>query len=543
MYQYNLKVLIVSPDPLWEKAMTLAQTPKRFTLSFKTQARPEPALWKTASFIIVDDPTPEILTGLRSECQKDAVLIAAVQQDLPQTDWAALCQSFDEVWRKPMPQPLILQAFQRWLDYLKTRKELWLTENYLESTINSIPDLVWFKDLHGAHLKVNNAFCQAVGKTKDDIVGRGHYYIWDLKQEEYEKGEYVCLETEEQVLKARKTCLFDEKVKSKHGLRQFKTYKSPIFGDDGEPIGTVGIAHDVTDLENMGTEMAIILRSMPFSILVKNSDNVIINTNERFEHYFGITHDEIVGQDYDVWQAQTLLRIQASEKAEFQEALIQHEKEERLLEIREEPIYDIFMNLAGKLYIFRDITRQRQMEQQILYNSNTDFLTGLYNRRHFYEYLAQNRGQQHVSLIYADLDYFKLLNDTQGHQAGDEALVLTAVLLKQCFPDAFLTRLGGDEFLILYLGNWALTELTARSQTFLRKMEEQFRSRFIHPSLTASIGIAQTDDPQLSVDKLMQRSDQALYQAKQQGRNQVRVYGESGSPQAAVESARGLFGI
>lgn len=84
--------------------MTLAQTPKRFTLSFKTQARPEPALWKTASFIIVDDPTPEILTGLRSECQKDAVLIAAVQQDLPQTDWAVLCQSFDEVWRKPMPR-------------------------------------------------------------------------------------------------------------------------------------------------------------------------------------------------------------------------------------------------------------------------------------------------------------------------------------------------------------------------------------------------------------------------------------------------------
>lgn len=115
--------------------------------------------------------------------------------------------------------------------------------------IDSVPDLIWFKDVRGAHLKVNNAFCSAVGKTKNDVQGRGHYYIWDLKQEEYEQGEYVCLETEEIVLREKKTRAFDEKVKSKHGLRQFKTYKSPIFDEDHQVVGTVGIAHDVTDLK------------------------------------------------------------------------------------------------------------------------------------------------------------------------------------------------------------------------------------------------------------------------------------------------------
>ena len=117
--------------------------------------------------------------------------------------------------------------------------------------------------------------------------------------------------------------------------------------------------------------MAIILRSMPFSILVKNSDNVIINTNERFEHYFGITHGEIVGQDYDVWQAQTLRRSRASEKAEFQEALIQHEKEERLLEIREEPIYDIFMNLVS--YTHLDVYKRQLRIWRFIHGGSSPF--------------------------------------------------------------------------------------------------------------------------------------------------------------------------
>lgn len=525
MFHCKLQVLIISSSPAWERAMSLALTPQRFELELKTTPELADQPLAKIDMLVLDEPPLEDLAALRKRCGSQTLLIVCTGASADDPIWTTLCRLCDDVWRTPMPQPLITQTFQRWLDSLKTQKELWLTNNYLESTINSIPDLVWFKDIRGVHLNVNDAFCHAVGKTKEDVIGRGHYYIWDLKQEEYEKGEYVCLETEEMVLKARKTCLFDEKVKSKHGLRQFKTYKTPILDEDGEPMGTVGIAHDVTDLENMGTEMAILLRSMPFSILVVNSDNVIINVNERFEDYFSVHPDEILGQNYSQWQARVFPDLHGAETSEFREATIQDEKGERLLEIRKEPIYDIFMNLAGQLYIFRDITTQRQMEQQILFNSNTDFLTGLFNRRHFYEILAKERGDQRVSLIYVDLDYFKLLNDTQGHQAGDEALILTSDLLKQCFPDAVLTRLGGDEFLILYLGNWELNDLKHRAEIFLREMSEQCRSHSELPHLTASIGIAQTDDPQLSVDQLMQRSDQALYQAKQQGRDQICIYG------------------
>lgn len=74
------------------------------------------------------------------------------------------------------------------------------------------------------------------------------------------------------MLEERRTCLFDEMVKSKQGMRQFKTYKSPLFDDDGTILGTVGIAHDVTDLANMGAELEIFLRNMPFAILISGND-------------------------------------------------------------------------------------------------------------------------------------------------------------------------------------------------------------------------------------------------------------------------------
>lgn len=69
-----------------------------------------------------------------------------------------------------------------------------------DTAFDSIPDLVWFKDTVGSHLKVNNGFCSAVEKTKEQIYKRGHYYIWDIPKEEYDQGEYVCLESEDVVM-------------------------------------------------------------------------------------------------------------------------------------------------------------------------------------------------------------------------------------------------------------------------------------------------------------------------------------------------------
>ena len=151
-----------------------------------------------------------------------------------------------DVWLTPLTHASVGFYFRRLQNQLKEEKDFWLSRTWLDQTIDPLPDIIWFKDMKGAHLKVNDAFCKMVNKTKEDIQGRGHYYIWGLTKEEYEKGEFVCLETEREVQRLGRTCVFDEQVKSADGMRQLKTYKTPIFDEEGRIIGTVGVARDVT---------------------------------------------------------------------------------------------------------------------------------------------------------------------------------------------------------------------------------------------------------------------------------------------------------
>lgn len=153
-------------------------------------------------------------------------------------------QIADEIWLESAN--LDDFYFEKALNLIAERKEAWLQKTWLQTTINSSPDMIWFKDMGGLHLEVNDAFCEVVDKQKDDVRGKDHYYIWNIPKEIYEQTGYVCVQTEDDVVAARKTCLLDEEVMKADGnLSKLKTYKTPIF--DGETIiGTVGIARDVT---------------------------------------------------------------------------------------------------------------------------------------------------------------------------------------------------------------------------------------------------------------------------------------------------------
>lgn len=152
-----------------------------------------------------------------------------------------------EVWSSNMSETMLAYRLHRLLDDFQNRKDSFYYHRALDTMINALPDLIWFKDIKGAHLKVNDSFCEFVGKPKSDVEGRGHYYIWDLTEEIYRNGEFVCLETEEEVLRRGTTCHFDEYVENASGAHNLSTYKAPIRDEDGTIIGTVGVAHDVTN--------------------------------------------------------------------------------------------------------------------------------------------------------------------------------------------------------------------------------------------------------------------------------------------------------
>ena len=131
--------------------------------------------------------------------------------------------------------------FLRWQQSYKQSKDFWETSQYLEATINNVPNLIWYKDKQGIHEKVNDSFCQTVNKTKKQIEGRGHAYIWDVEQDDP-----ACIESEREVMSRRETCVSEETIQTGTGERLLTTYKSPLYDIDGSVMGTVGVAIDVT---------------------------------------------------------------------------------------------------------------------------------------------------------------------------------------------------------------------------------------------------------------------------------------------------------
>lgn len=230
MYHYKIEILILSQNDFLYNAVRSMPPLEGFAHQVLLQKEADEAI-KTADIIICELVDADVLQALQ-QAKTGAEVILCAPAALVQQLSGKTYQFLTDIWAQPYGEAFVIFKLKRLFEAIKAVKDRNLYRSYLETAINSIPNLIWFKDVRGAHLKVNDGFCRAVGKTKADVEGRGHYYIWDIKQEEYEQGEYVCLETEEIVLQKRKTCVFDEKVKTKHGMRQFKTYKSPIFDDD-----------------------------------------------------------------------------------------------------------------------------------------------------------------------------------------------------------------------------------------------------------------------------------------------------------------------
>ncbi|MGD9576108.1 GGDEF domain-containing protein [uncultured Desulfovibrio sp.] len=189
----------------------------------------------------------------------------------------------------------------------------------------------------------------------------------------------------------------------------------------------------------------------------------------------------------------------------------------RFIDMYEENILDIFNNVIGMICIYRDVTRQRQIEKRLKERANTDELTGLFNRHYFFRQIpvALPLG---AGLAYVDLDNFKYVNDKFGHDTGDKALMLTAKLLRKHLRGAVIARLGGDEF-AAYLPEGCTEEsLRTCASDLLVAMIDAYDAHEAYQGLSASIGVALVEDQGLSREDLVRRGDLAMYTAKRLGK-------------------------
>lgn len=192
-----------------------------------------------------------------------------------------------------------------------------------------------------------------------------------------------------------------------------------------------------------------------------------------------------------------------------------------------------------------DVTERRRAEQLLRFQASHDELTGLANRRRLLDEIHRVAdGSGSVAVLLLDLDRFKNVNDSLGHDRGDELLVVIADRLRLAVrPGDLVARLGGDEFAVVLPGPVDVPDAEFVAERLMRLIGEPVTlgRQKIYP--TASIGIAVADD-QTAVDDLIRRADTAMYRAKAQGRARSEAFGEElrDAVQARMETEAGLRG-
>lgn len=270
-------------------------------------------------------------------------------------------------------------------------------------------------------------------------------------------------------------------------------------------------------------------------IMVVDAAGSIASINKKGARMLGYKREEIIGKNWlqhfvpERWKSDYYEVFKKLEKGElpshYTHPFSRKDGSQRMLSCDTTILKEKKGHIAGLLCVAQDITQIKEMERKLRSLSRTDYLTGLYNTRYFYEKIEEEtrrseRYEGPFSLLYIDIDNFKRCNDTHGHQTGDQVLQkFSKVVNSQLRKVDSAFRYGGEEFIVLLpeTGEKGAREVTERIR---RKVEQQL---FPPYGITVSIGVAQY---RVGED-IVQQADQAMYRAKRQGKNKVCVFSES----------------
>jgi len=295
-------------------------------------------------------------------------------------------------------------------------------------------------------------------------------------------------------------------------------------------------------LEEERARLVALLGAMNLGILFVTADNQVKYYNTMFLRIWMIAEDkELVGKS-----ANEVLEYSSNELSRpdhfsrhLLDVLETHEmsstyeitmSDGRVVTQLSYPVRDAESRFIGRLWVYEDVTRERQTAEQLIYLAERDALTGLYNRRRFEEELGRflkesDRHQRQGALLFFDLDEFKYINDTFGHRAGDSVLIRVAgEVAALTRKNEVFSRLGGDEFGVL-MPDATETDAEHLAERIVRAVSQiPFRLEGQNFRLTTSLGIAHYPKHASAAEDLIAHADAAMYQAKETGKNAWSIY-------------------
>lgn len=443
------------------------------------------------------------------------------------------------------PDPILLGVAHDITVRVQAEQTVIQNERFLSTLAHNIPGMVahWTKDLRCNF--ANKEYLNWFNKTLEEI---SQVRPQDLLGEELYRQNQPLM----RAAMAGQPQSFERTI-VRNGKTMYAWTRYIPDVENGEVQGIFVVVIDITERKRAELELQesvshtqAILDNMFDGVITINTKGIIESFNMAATHIFGYTQEEVIGKNV------TLL-MPPNYKSQHESYLRQHN------ESLDSSVLNTLREVEGKrksgqtfpmslsiskilcaervtfVGLVRDISQQRQDEEEIYRLAFYDPLTNLPNRRLLYDRLQQamltsSRTDQHGALMFLDLDYFKQLNDSLGHDLGDVLLQQVATRLQSCVREGdSVARMGGDEFVMLIEAlspypNEAASQAEMIAHKVLQALSQPYTLREHSYVITPSIGIVvflhQTD----SMEDLLKKADVAMYQAKTAGRNTARFF-------------------
>ena len=428
----------------------------------------------------------------------------------------------------------------------------------LEAVVQTIPDLLWLKDAQGVYQACNTAFEQHFGHPAAQIIGKSDTRF---------PGNEVSLRlarTDQSTLFSGQTASFEEELPSPNGpgaTGVFEIIKTPMRNALGDIIAELGMARNITDrkrsenqLRNASEQFELALISAELGVWAQTlgpDESVRFEMDSRARAILDLYPQDLQhSKSWTEWvhpddlpNAQQEMRRHLSNQTLFFEAEYRaRHRDGRWLwlssrgKVVQNSAVGEPLRLVGTLM---DITARKGAEEAIRQMAFQDALTGLPNRRLLVDRLQQAlltsaRHKRCGALLFLDLDKFKHLNDTLGHEVGDQLLQQVAQrILNNVRAIDTVARIGGDEFVVLIADlseglDDAKLHATKVGQKILTSLNEPYDLGPYHHTSTPSIGATLFTGAEKSPAEVLRQADMAMYEAKAKGRNRLRFF-EPGS--------------
>lgn len=418
-------------------------------------------------------------------------------------------------------------------------------------------EVIYFKDLDSRFLVVS-AGCAALHRmTPEQMVGLSDFDLFEPAHA------HIAYADEQRVI-ATGVPMVDQAERERWADRPdswVSSSKFPLRAPDGSIIGTFGISRNVTrlvvaeqeaarnvraaeaanaELRRVEAQLRAVLNGTTDAIARYDADLRYRYLNPAGERVRGLTLDRLLGRtdreagmaepDVGAWET-ALRRVLASgEPDDLDYAGRSAAGEEAFFHTRLAPDRDADGAVVGVLTSTRDVTELKRAEQALARQAMHDSVTGLANRYLLTDRVTQalvrmERYPSRIALYFIDLDHFKHVNDSYGHDVGDSVLVAVAERLRRLArKQDTVARLGGDEFVVLC--DRVVTDEDARdiAGRVVAALAEPVVVGSRRIPLSASVGAVLTDDPATSPSHLLRGADAAMYRAKQEGRNRFTVF-------------------